>query len=776
MVNPLKLIDKFLKFLKTDRNTFVTYILTLFSIYFMVDRIVEVLLIVFTGMSASYWGPFMYTFALACPVFAFLFGFASEFGNSNDKKSTLFNVYVICLYTIAMSMVVQWENGLIWYGLVQLPGYPVLATEFSELFRPALSAIALYIPIVTVPRVFKFLYTNVNDSQLLQDSIHDYGGIKLAKAPNAGTGAYSCEMFICMNKETGEKEKIPENSRFNQFLVVGPSGTGKTSLIFEPMIARDIEKKYFFRNISKEMGFTALKTGIASLSAPYDNDYLNKNFNLDMLSVNQGKESVFKSYMSKMILGQENGKNVYRNLGITSISPDYESTSHMVNVANNFNVPYNLVDPNNPNSVGLNPFVYENPLKTAGVFSSVLKASYQGTVNNVEKVNTENIAIEAIENTCTLLKATYPIIYKDRDYLPTLEDMLKLFKNMDATQDICEKVREVPEIANQYQNLLQYFKKNFYSSSSKREETEKALQYATSIFEKLIRYPGVKSIICNRTNNINYENVLANGEVVFVCTRRGDLGPTIHKTFGTFFIVLMQNAVLRRPGTESTRIPHFLYIDEFPEFISGAIEPIFTIYRKYKVGTTISTQTLAQLGDVNPRYKQTITSNCANKLVFGGGDIVENQWWEKEFGNVRTWKFSNSYDTKKGEYNPNLGGIEWGWKSKFAPDKVRSLPFKSCLFKYKASNGAIKLADARADFMDAKYKEKHKDKIFDFNKFTNGILEGTENIKKKKTSWKDETEFEKDANGDIDPIQISDGGSLFNNDGAAIYDLRKKNN
>ena len=104
------------------------------------------------------------------------------------------------------------------------------------------------------------------------------------------------------------------------------------------------------------------------------------------------------------------------------------------------------------------------------------------------------------------------------------------------------------------------------------------------------------------------------------------------------------------------------------------------------------------------------------------------------------------------------------------------MPFKSCLFKYKASNGAIKLADARADFMDAKYKEKHKDKIFDFNKFTNGILEGTENIKKKKTSWKDETEFEKDANGDIDPIQISDGGSLFNNDGAAIYDLRKKNN
>jgi len=32
-----------------------------------------------------------------------------------------------------------------------------------------------------------------------------------------------------MNKETGAKEIIPEPSRFNQFLVVGPSGTGKST-------------------------------------------------------------------------------------------------------------------------------------------------------------------------------------------------------------------------------------------------------------------------------------------------------------------------------------------------------------------------------------------------------------------------------------------------------------------------------------------------------------------------------------------------------------------
>ena len=752
VVKILKYIDKFLKFLKTDRNTFVTYILTLLSIYFMVDRIVEVLFLIFTGVSVSYWGPFMYTFAIACPVFAFLFGFASKFASSNNMKSTLFNLYVICLYTIAISMVVQWMNQSIWFGLLSLPGYSTLANNFPELFRPALSAIALYLPLTTVPKLFDFLYKKVNDTRLLQESIWDYGGIKLSAGSKDGTGAYSCEMFICMNKETGAKEIIPEQSRFNQFLVVGPSGTGKTSLVFEPMVARDIEKKHFFLATAKEMGYTALKTGIATLNCPYTNDYINEHFTLNMLTPTQGKEGLYKAYMKKMILGEAGGKIIYKNLGITSISPDYESISHMMDVAENFNIPYHIVDPNDRASIGLNPFVYENPLKAAGVFNYVLKTMYQGTVENIDKVNMENDAIEAIENTCILLKACYPIIYKDKDYLPTLEDVLKLFKNMNAVEELCSKLEIIPEIKDEYALTLNYFKKHFYEDSPRRLQTEKALQYASSVFEKLLRYPGVKNIICNRTSNINYEKILENGEVVFLCTRRGDLGASVHKTFGMFFILLMQNAVLRRPGNENTRVPHFLYIDEFPEFISKATEPIFTLYRKYKVGTTISSQTLAQLGDVNSKYRNTIVSNCINKLVFGNDAIEENEWWSNEFGKVRKWVFSESYDTAKEKYSDTKGNISWGWQLKFAPDKVRATGFKSCLFKYKNKNGGIQVVDGKMDFMDARYKEKHSIKNYDFERFTNGISE-EEPKKKKHSNWKSETEFEQDLNGDFDPIK-----------------------
>ena len=79
--------------------------------------------------------------------------------------------------------------------------------------------------------------------------------------------------------------------------------------------------------------------------------------------------------------------------------------------------------------------------------------------------------------------------------------------------------------------------------------------------------------------------------------------------------------------------------------------------------------------------------------------------------------------------------------------------------------------------MDAKYKEKHTDKKYDFERFTNGIAEDPEPKKKKSKSWKTETQFNEDLNGDIDPIQMNDNDTkfLFDNEDAVVFDLKKGN-
>lgn len=62
-----------------------------------------------------------------------------------------------------------------------------------------------------------------------------------------------------MNTESGEDVKIPEAKRFESLLVVGVSGSGKTATIYEPMIARDFEKKYFFREVAERNGIYCIK-------------------------------------------------------------------------------------------------------------------------------------------------------------------------------------------------------------------------------------------------------------------------------------------------------------------------------------------------------------------------------------------------------------------------------------------------------------------------------------------------------------------------------------
>ena len=772
----MKIIDKFLNFLKTDRNTFATYILTLITVYLAVDRVVEMLLMIITGVSFSYWGPLQYTFALACPVFAYLFSGPSKFATSKAKKVTLFYIYVIGLYIIAISMFTQWLNMGVWLLLLSVPNYTELITEFSDLVTPAMVSISLYLPLVTIFPLFKWLFFGVNDSKDKVRSIWDYGGINLSDK-KAGTGPYTAEVYLCYDVESGKSITIPEESRYQSLFVCGGSGSGKTSQVYEPMIARDLERKFFYRQVSKEMGFTALKTRIATLNAPYDNDYLNKNFYLNMLTPADDKASIFKAYMKKMILSTFGNEITYKDLGLTLMAPDYEVISHMTDVCNNFGLSYNLIDPQNPNSIGLNPFVYDDSSKIAISISSVLKAMYNTSHSDVDEAYKEDIVMQAIENLAILLKEMYPRMNDGK--LPNMEDMLKMFTNFELIEKMCEILAHNEELKEKYSIQLTYFRKNFYHNAPGKSNIEKYLYTVISQLDNLLRIPGIKGILCNRNNNLNFDEMLYNANVTFICTRRGDLGAAGHKAFGLFFLIAMQNAVLRRPGIEDSRIPHFLYIDEFSDFICKDTEAMFTMYRKYKVGNIISTQNLQQLETEHLRenYKNTILSNCANKIFTGNGVVDELEWWSNEFGTRREWVYSNSMDMNKMEYDPKYGGVKYDFVKFFKAGKLQTMPSKDCAFKIRGSNGKPIVGQGRFGYLEAKYKEPHKTKSFDFGKYSDGVTTYTEDddSSRKKFNYKN-VDF-KDERDEIDPIQTdtTDSKYLFNNEDAIVVNLKKKN-
>ncbi|MBR3002396.1 MAG: TraM recognition domain-containing protein [Clostridia bacterium] len=763
----MKYIDKFLKKLNASRNTFATFILTLFTIYLTVDRVVEILFMIFTGVSQSYWNPIVYTIAMACPLFAFLFSGSSEFATSKKQKVTLFYVYAISFFIIALSMFMQWINMGAWLFLLGVPNYVEIITEFSDLVRPAFISLSLYLPLITIVPFFNFLYNTVEDSSLHTRSIWDYGGISLADK-SKDTGPYSNEMYLCTDDETGAIVKIPDNARFLPMLVCGGSGTGKTSAVLEPMIARDLERKAFYREVSKELGFAALKTKIAVLNKPYDNNYLNNNFNLSMLSPTSGKENTFKALMKKLTLG--NG--TYRDVGVTVLSPDYDILDHMIDVCNNYGIGYNIVDPSNPNSIGLNPFIYDDPAKIAITISAAIRVMYNSKHEEVEDAYREDVATQAIENLAILLKEIYPRLHEGT--LPNLNDMLQMFTNFDLIEKMCEILAHNEELNEKYSVQISYFKKNFYKNAPRREETEKDLVGAVAQLDTLLRLPGVKNILCNRYNNINFDDCLANGNINFVCTRRGDLGGTAHKAFGMFFLLAMQNAVLRRPGTEATRVPNFLYIDEFSDFLGRYTEPIFTMYRKYRVSTVITIQNLSQLDtpNVKEHYRETILSNCANKIFTGNADVTELEWWSKELGTHREWVVSDSMDFKKGEYDPKHN-VKWDFVSNFKVGKLQTLKKNVFAYLIKNSSGKSVGGAGKFKYLDAKYKEPQKIKKFDFEKYSDSTTV-QESDSNKKFDFK-HVNFIDDRN-EYNPIQTdtSDSSYLFDNEDAIVVKLKKK--
>lgn len=767
--------------LKTDRNTFITFILTLITTYLVVDRVIEMLLMIFTGISASYWGPIQYTLAFACPVFAFLFSGSSKFVTSDKIKLSFFYSYVISLYILIIAMVTQSINAACWLILLSLPNYPTIATECGDLIQPALCWIAAYIPLSTFYPVVRWILTTVNDSKDIKDSIYAYSGINLSDTTK-NTGPYTCEIAIGKDKVTGKTVKLQELRRFNQMLVVGISGSGKTSMIFEPMIAQDIEKKLFLRENAKELAFVALKSGLANLNCPYDNDYINNNFSLNMIQPSESKLKLFQIHMKKMIYNIQNRKMVYRNLGLTYMCPDFESISRILEVAKCHKMKVNLIDPNDKNSPGLNPFIFNDPLKTSIAISTVLDGLSSKTAPNLDLAYKATFSTQAIENLTILLKEMYPRL--NNGELPTLEDMLSLLNDFKAVEYMCEKMKEIPELVQQYPMLLTYFKRNFYENGVGREETEKYIYSASTQIDNLLRHPGVRSILCNRTNNINYDKALSEGEITLVCTRRGDLGASAHKAFGLFFLMLMQYSVLRRPGNEDSRIPHFLYIDEFPDFICSSTESIFTLYRKYKVGSVISAQNLDQLGAEKNKFGRTIIANCANKIVFGNNAPDDNEWWSKELGEKREWEWNSTYDMNKGEYDAKAGGIKYKFKDKYSPGKVQALKGKQCMYKLRDLGNKNVVGVANLDYLAAKYKEKQSVKNFNFEKFSTGT-HSTSNSddsdnklsifgKKKNTILNGFSEYD-NTDEELDPIKLdnSDSNYEFESENAIVFNNKK---
>lgn len=707
----------------------------------IIERTFSIITLMFNASANVIWNGFEFTLALLLPLAYFAYFCSSKYAKNQMNKVKAFLFAGILFILIGALLCAQISCNLVWHIISSAFGPEAIIyaqTHASLKLNLTIVWCTIYVPIIFMCAAFNVLFITLYGP--------DSKGVLKGMAPVAKptkampTGKFTCEMHICNDAVTGNPIIIPENRRMEATLIQGATGTGKTSTLLYPMCARDIEKKYFFMESAKEIGFEALQKGLAYVNVPLSNEEINSTFSLDYLTPVKGKENEYNALIKDLIktIDPITKKPIYKNLGVTVIEPDGKYVADFKKVAENFGIEVLSVDPLDPDSYGINPFNGNSPNEAAAIIASVLQSMYESENPGSNNLFFGQVTQQALENLAILLSVMYPRM--NNGELPTLEDMLKMLYDYNMVEVMCEEMKKDKELADEYKILIKYFEKNFYKPpydingraipgtvGSGRRETEQFLYGATTQLDNLMRHENVKEILCSRNRNLNFKEVLSKGQCVAVCTRRGDLGGLLAKPFGMFFILSMQEAVLKRPGNENTRIPHFLYIDEFPDFVNKETETCFTLFRKYRCAMTVAIQNLAQLERTKSMkfYKQVVVSNTKTHLIFGDTNIEDSQYWSDAFGMREHIKTSNSLKTVPLEQvNPGSAGISnesysgrVDFTEKIKPHLINQLPFKTIFYTYRDANGEMKKGKGKTDFIEKKYLSKHSSTVYDFARY-----------------------------------------------------------
>lgn len=675
--------------------------------------------------------PYLYAILLTFPPLGFSFFVNSGIPKNDMQKVHMFIVTCSLLAVTLGTMSCTWINNIVWYFLERIPGYSEVLKWFPELFAPAVTTICSVIPFVAVFKIIDYFLLIFRDEDLPK-GIAGYVGLTTKELEKKESGAFSCETVICTAKGTSVPVVVPEKKRYEATLVQGATGTGKTATVLLPMSALDLEKKYFFREYSKKIGYSLLKRGIAYMNGPFNNEYVNRNFTLNYIKPKRGMEDQFMDEVKPLIQYVDNstGQITYRNIGITVVENDGKFISDFIGVAKNFDIDVLSIDPASPETtLSINPFAIPDPAKVASIVSDVLNAMYESTGGGKagDPFFTQ-VTIDAFQNLSILLKEMYPILHNGE--IASLEDMLELLYNFDAVEEMTEEMKKVPELEQKYKLLIKYFEKNFYKPAlningfeipgtrgSGRKDTEKFLYGAITQLNNLVRHPGLKAALCGKKNLIDFDKAFADGSVITACSRKGELGILQAKAFGMFFILQFQDAVLRRKGIEDSRTPHFLYIDEFPEYITKDMEVMFTLFRKYRCGVTVAIQNLSQLEKSGQAYyRQTVLANTKTQIIFGDTVPEDSAYWEKAFGKEKVPDFTSKYNLSTGEL-VKTKVLETKKKERAEWFKIADQGFGAVYYKTKNATGKTIYGQGKTSFLDAKYKEKSRTLMFNFEKY-----------------------------------------------------------
>lgn len=481
------------------------------------------------------------------------------------------------------------------------------------------------------------------------ETIYEKNVIETLQGPNAKKKKNAGDVQIAVDVETKEPVIIPFKDRFLHALILGPTGSGKTSQVIIPMINQDMQ--------NEEAGITVLEP---------KGDLAEKVY---AMAKHYGRKAVY----------------------FNPLLPDCPY----------FNPLY-----------GLEEDVIENITTT---FRMLNPDSPQFFLDHNENL---------LRNALKVLKRLY-------GNKATMIDLSRLISNTNGqgrkmVTQFSRLSTSTEEEAKENADVAAYFLNDYFNDKSKTYEHCSDTRTRVS---KIISNKYMRRVLNppNGENDVNFDEYLANGDIIAISTAQGKLRD-LGRFLGYFIILQLQSSVFRRPGNENTRRAHFLYIDEFQVYSNPGFADMLTQGRSYRVASHLATQNRALIGmgsgQEGKDFIELVSTNARNVIIFPGGNAQDAKYYSDQFGEVLKHEIQKGITKEK--FNPLYGIRRLGYdkvnirktekmEARFSPTDIIYRPFGEITYVIIKNNSIQTPGVGKIQFIPRELNDKLDQMVEEYN-------------------------------------------------------------
>lgn len=598
---------------------------------FLALSIVNQLLSIWQLKSSLIFGmPYLCLLTAFVSVFVFIYSTNFEYFNFwNRKKRNIITIVMFMTMTMVSVLAIAFCE-LILPVIFMIPINPDITTGMVVWLSRLVYVLFISIPAVSI--LYKLILI-VN----LPENRDEINAFKIRKNVDLRKDTrFKYDLNIIRRMEDGKHYTIKEKDRQRHMILNGVTGTGKTSSGLVPAVASDLEQKAYNEDYAKKELVKRMLT--CDDVHPYKG-MTDETFSIDSFWADDEEAQEFL----------DNLKEQAPSAGITVIAPNADFADAVYELATIRGFKVNRVDPiplnrntgeMKPGFIGFNPLYISQSLspfqrrleifRKSRMFSDVLQSLYEQSGKTDQYFTSLNRNLTTTIS--ILILVTYPWLHNgEQPDMTSVQEVINDFSTVQQYLYALGKIEGVADdIRSEYEVTYEWLKRKKFGEYQfivsqlaydlmgpgrvKMEDQARGLRI---IINEFLTEPLVRNVMCAK-DTLDIDRALEKGEITVV-NYGLELGMSIATGFGLFFCLSFNQAVLRRPGNEDTRLLHFYYCDELPVLLHKDMEPIFSLFRQFKTCFVGAFQTSSQFDrtDTTRYLKNVVIANCGHHIIYG---------------------------------------------------------------------------------------------------------------------------------------------------------------